>query len=213
MTELFIVGAGGFGREVLTYAQDLELPVAGFLDDNAQALQGFDLTVDVVGRLAEQRFTAQQRVIVAVGDPLIRRRLARQVVEQGGQLYTLIHPTAYVARNATLEAGCVVCPFALVGAHAHVGWNTALNTYASVGHDARIGAHSVFSPYSVVNGHVTLGEAVFLGTHASVTPGKSVGLNSKISAGSVVSRTVEAGSLVSGNPAKGRVMFATQLDD
>ncbi|WP_104992102.1 acetyltransferase [Deinococcus sp. NW-56] len=213
MTELLIVGAGGFGREVLTYAQDMELKVSGFLDENAGALQNFGLPVGVIGTLSEHRFAEGERVIVAVGDPLVRRKLARQVVAQGGQLFTLIHPTAYVARNALVEAGCIICPFAMVGAHSHVGWNTAINTYASVGHDARIGAHTVFSPYSVVNGHVTLGEAVFLGTHASVTPGKTVGLNSKISAGSVVSRTVEVGSLVSGNPAKGRVMFATQLDE
>jgi acetyltransferase-like isoleucine patch superfamily enzyme len=66
----------------------------------------------------------------------------------------------------------------------------------------------VFSPYSVVNGNVQLGESVFLGTHVTITPGIHVGAMSKVSAGAVVTRDVEPGSLVTGNPAKGRVMFS-----
>lgn len=209
---LIIVGAGGFGREVLTYAQDIGLAVAGFLDDNPQALTPFQLDALHLGSLNAYDFTSQDRVVIALGDPSGRRKLAHSVREKGGQFFTLIHPTAYVARSATLQDGCILCPFAVVGAHAIVGENTAINTYASVGHDATVGKHSVFSPYSVINGNVSLGEAVFLGTHASVTPGKTVGLNSKISAGAVVTRNIEAGSLVTGNPAKGRVMFSTTLD-
>ena len=48
MKQIYIVGAGGFGREVFdwmieTYDFIEEYSFAGFLDDNLQALHGFSI--------------------------------------------------------------------------------------------------------------------------------------------------------------------------
>jgi sugar O-acyltransferase (sialic acid O-acetyltransferase NeuD family) len=208
MSELLIVGCGDFGREVLNYALDAGQQVRGFLDDDPRACNVPKLGVAFLGVLEQVSFdAANDRFVIAVGDAVARKSLAMRVRSRGGHLASVVHPTAYVARDASIGQGCIVGPFAMVATNACVAENTALNTYASVGHGARVGAHCVFSPYSVINGNVQLGERVFLGTHATVTPGCSVGAMSKVSAGAVVTRGVEPGSLVSGNPAKGRVMF------
>lgn len=208
MSGLLIVGRGAFGREVLNYALDAGLSVRGFVDDNPGAFGLPQCGVGILGTLEEVDFDpADDRFVIAVGDAVARKSLAIRVHQRGGSLASIVHPTAYVARDASVGDGCVICPFAMVATNACVAENTAINTYASVGHDAQIGAHCVFSPYSVVNGNVHLGESVFLGTHATVTPGCHVGVGSKVSAGATVTRSFEPGSLVSGNPAKGRVMF------
>lgn len=202
---ILIVGAGGFGREVANYAQDAGLVVEGFLDDHATGLVG---GIQVLGRIEDAgTWSSRAGHVIAVGDAVSRQRLAGRVAAAGGQLATVVHPTAYVARDAALGDGVILCPFALVGTNATIGDNVAINTYASVGHDATIGAHCVFSPYSVVNGAVVLEEAVFLGTHATVVPGRRVGRRTKIAAGGFVTRDVGPGFLVSGNPARGREMF------
>jgi sugar O-acyltransferase (sialic acid O-acetyltransferase NeuD family) len=208
MSGLLIVGCGGFGREVLNYAFDTGQPVLGFVTDGPSGRGVPERGVAVLGTIEEVSFDpALDRFVIAVGDAVARRSLAIRVARRDGTLASVIHPTAYVARDASVASGCVICPFAMVATNAKVAENTVINTYASVGHDAEVGAHCVFSPYSVVNGNVQLGESVFLGTHATVTPGCHVGAMSKVSAGAVVARNVEPGSLVSGNPAKGRVMF------
>jgi len=210
MKPLVIVGAGGFGREVFGYATDLGWDLAGFIDDRPSALEGSTIRSEVIGTFADvdaRDFTW----LIGVGDPQARRRLAAQVVLQGGVLGQLVHPTAYVARTASLGPGTIVCPFGLVASAAMVGANVVVNTYASIGHDAIVGDATVFSPYATANGNVTLGDAVFLGTSAVVTPGKTIGSQSKISAGTVCSRSFQAGSLITGTPVKGRVMF--QLDE
>ena len=209
MTETaLIAGAGGFGREILQYLRDLRFPLEGFLDDRADALAGFDLGTAVLGRLADFPLRDEHRLVISVGDPAGRRRLGDAAATRGARFLTLVHPTAYVAPNARLGAGCVVCPFAFIGVGAVLGDHVAVNTYASVGHDAQVGDCSVFSPYAVVNGAVVLGEEVFLGTHATVTPGLTVGRSAKITAGAVAVRPVPAYALAVGNPARSRVLYA-----
>lgn len=207
MRPLAIFGAGGFGREVYAYAIDSGLAVAGFVDDAADPIAGYALPTTVLGGLASIQDVGGYEWIIALGDAGNREAVHRRLRERGARFVSVVHPTAYVATSAVVGEGCVVAPFAMVGAHSTVGANVALNTYASVGHDAVIGDHCVLSPYSAVNGNVTLGSGVFLGSAAIVTPGRWVGRASKVSVGAAVTRDIEAGSLVAGNPAKGRVMF------
>lgn len=206
MSDLVIFGAGGFGREILAYAEEAGMTVAGFVDDNPTAVDGFDLPVGILGSVADVDI-ARYDWVVAFGDAVLRRRVHRSLALAGAMFRTVAHPSAYVARTARVGDGCILCPFSLVAAHSTLEADVALNTYASVGHDATVGAHSVLSPYAVVNGNVTLGEAVFLGTGAIVTPGRSVGRDTKVNVLTAVSRDVEPGSLVAGNPMRSRVMF------
>jgi len=211
---LFIVGAGGFGREVLSYASDVArtsnaFRIAGFLDDNPDALQGRKVSAAVVGNLASLTPGEGDRFVIAVGEPSVRRAMALALAARGVRdeaFLSIVHPTAICVGE--LAPGCVLGPFAFVGPGAALGRHTVLNTYASAGHDAQLGEWTVLSPYAVVNGNVTLEEGVFMGTHAMVVPGKRVGAWSKIGAGAVQLGDLEPGSLSVGNPAKGRVMFA-----
>ena len=212
--DVAIVGAGGFGREALQYCLDAQAVgwphrVVGFVDDRIDALSGFDVTVPILGGFADLERMGVRAFIIALGDPMLRRQVAESVNGVGGVLVSLIHPTAYVAPTAQIGPGGVLCPFTLIAAHSKVGANVAVNVFASVGHDTLVGDHCVLSPYSAVTGAVTLGDESFLGTHSTIVPGTVIGRCSKVSAGSVVTRDAAAGSLLVGNPAKGRVMFRT----
>jgi sugar O-acyltransferase (sialic acid O-acetyltransferase NeuD family) len=210
--QVVIVGAGGFGREVLGYIQDATVAmVLGFVDENRHALDGFDVPVGVLGGLDEIAITDDTRFVIAVGDPAARRRLALAVRARGGRLSTVVHPTAHLAAGVRLGDGCVICPFAFAGAAASIGANTVLNTYASVGHDTAVGEHCVLSPYATVNGQSVIGDEVFFGTHATVTPRCHVGQRSKISAGAVVHGDVPAFALAAGTPARARVLYAATV--
>lgn len=213
--DVFVVGAGGFGSEALQYARDAAergwpYRVAGFLDD-VVAVGSLVDGVEVVGTSSDSAYLATN-VVIAIGEARVRAAIAHKVRAAGGTLVTLVHPTAYVAPSATLEAGCLICPFALVGVRAVVGANVAMNVYSSVGHDSNVGAHTVLSPYAAVLGRVAVGPQTFLGTHSTIAPGVSVDGYSKISAGALVTRNAPAGSLLVGNPAKGRVMFDVGAD-
>lgn len=204
-TRLVIVGAGGFGREVLGYAQELRargacLDVVGFLDDNPMV----DLPyrgAPHLGRIADYVVTDTVRFVVAVGDPARRAETTALLAERDARFFTIVHPTAHVATTATIGEGCIIGPMCAIGNEGFVDDHAILTSYAAVGHDAYVGRTATLSPHTVVNGGSEVGDGVFLGSHASVNPGLEIGSWSKISAGTVVYADVEPGSLVSGNPA------------
>ena len=209
---LIIVGAGGFGREVLQYLRDAMAlqggyAVKGFLDDGPADLGPFGLDVPLLGGTRDHAFTGDDRVLIAVGDPSVRLELAARLEAHGARFVTLVHPLAYVSEAASLGVGCIVAPFATVGAHARIGDHTVLTFYASAGHDTTVGRACGFSPHAVANGGSTLGEGVFLGAYAVVNPLQSVGTGSKVAAGSVVYHPIPPDVLAVGNPAKPRPLW------
>lgn len=210
--QLIVVGAGGLGREVFQYAQDVfgkdaETELLGFLDDNPAALAGKPLEGKILGNTAEFRVEPQHRFVIGVGDPALRQAFAQQLAARGASFARLIHPLAYVASSARIGEGCVLGPYAFVGAGAQVGPHVVLNVRATVGHDAVLAEHCVLSPHCVVGGGAQLGKSVFMGSSATIVPQRSVGAASKIAAGAVVLHDVPAGALAVGNPAKSRVLF------
>ncbi len=209
MQDVIIIGASGFGRELAHHVVDVadrrpDVRLKGFLDDDPQvkAEVGVVLGVEVLGDTTSYAIQEDDRFLISLGDPELRKTLADRLTQRGGKFFTLIHPTAYVASSAVLGAGCVIGPFASVGSFARLGEHVLLNLYATAGHDTQIGSFAVFSPYGVANGGSSIGERVFIGTHAVVTPNKKVGRQSKIAAAAVVYRDVPEFTLATGNPAK-----------
>jgi sugar O-acyltransferase (sialic acid O-acetyltransferase NeuD family) len=207
--DLIIVGASGFGRELLQYVHDAHkntdgVRIKGFLDDDPAVLDsiGKVMGVGIVGDTRSYPIEEDDRFIISLGDPGLRRVLADRLARRGARFVSIVHPTAYVAQSARIGDGCIIGPFANVGSYVQLEDHVLLNLYSAAGHDCRIGAFCVFSPYSVANGGSRLDDSVFLGTHAAVTPNVHVGAGSKIAAGAVVYRDVPAQSLAMGNPAK-----------
>jgi NDP-sugar pyrophosphorylase family protein len=85
--------------------------------------------------------------------PEHRIRLYQQVVELGFQLPTIIAPSAYVSRHASLGAGTIVMHSAIVNAGARVGENCIINTRALLEHDATVADHCHISTGAIVNGN------------------------------------------------------------
>ncbi|MCI9888351.1 acetyltransferase [Micrococcales bacterium 31B] len=215
-----ILGAGGFGREVYGYLRDIAVrdegfAVAGFIDSNPAALEGFSLPGNpaIIASGLDAAVGQCEAVVIALGDPGLRARFRGEAAAVGLDLFTVTHPLAYVATTATVGAGSILAPFVTVNDCAEVQENTAINCYASVGHDARLEADAVLSPYATLNGFAVVGRQALLGTHCAVLPGVSVGAFSKVAAGVAVSRPVEPGSLVAGAAPKSRVMFAVPESD
>jgi len=140
--------------------------------------------------------------VVPHGDPAVKARLVKKIEQVGGQLLSVIHPTCYVAKTATIGPGVIICPFAYIGPGAVLAPHVTMNVHCGCGHNARIGSYSVLSPYAAVAGAAELGEGVFLGSYAFVAPEKHVGNHSKLSAGAITHHDVPENALAVGNPAR-----------
>lgn len=206
MKDLYIVGAGGFGREVYGWLHAMgvsgDWQFSGFLDDNHEALKGFDYDKGVVAPVGDFAVNPSQRFVCGIGDVSTKIKLCQPLLDQGAQFIRVVHPTATVGRNVRLGRGVVVCPGVVLTCDIEVGDMVMINCCSSVGHDAIIGDWCTISAHCDLTGHTKLGRGVFMGSGARVIPGKSVGENAVVGAGSVVIRSVASGQKVFGNPAR-----------
>ncbi|MBN1855444.1 MAG: acetyltransferase [Dehalococcoidia bacterium] len=206
---LVIVGAGGFGKEVLSTALDMErqgtgLHPLGFLDDNP-ALHGTTLSgFPVLGGLdwVNSHNAAEVRYVVAVGTPGVKAQMVARLDGLGAQYANIIHPSAVVWGDLARDAGIVALPFAFVSAGAQVARHVHLNVGATVGHDVWIDASSTIGPWADVNGYCVVAEGAYVGAHAALLQGVKVGEWATIGMCACVLEDVPSGATVAGVPAR-----------
>lgn len=205
MKDLIIVGAGGFGRELLQWVKDINSVtptwnVLGFIDDNPEALKGYECDYKVIGGISGCVPHDDVRYAMAVANPGTKERISQEMRLRGAQFASIIHPTALISNYARIGEALVMYPNSVVTVNVAIGdFVTILSS--GVGHDATIGDYCTISSYCDVTGGVTLGRRVFMGSHVTITPGRRVGDDAFVAAGSVVMTNVRAGYRVYGNPA------------
>jgi sugar O-acyltransferase (sialic acid O-acetyltransferase NeuD family) len=203
---ILIVGAGGFGREVLLWARAVWPSqcglIAGFLSADAGRPNGQACPLPILADPSRFEPEPGDALILAIGIPETRRVVAESLESRGAKFLTLVHPTAIVAPTASIGAGSIVCPFSIVSDSAKVGRFALLNYHTSLGHDATAGDYAVLSPYATLGGAARIGNDVFMGMHASVGPGKHVGARSKVSANACALTDAPSDSIVFGVPGR-----------
>lgn len=203
---VIIVGAGGFGREVLLWARDAWPEqfgrISGFLSADPAVLDGHSVRLPILGNPETFAVEPGDGFLLAIGIPQVRRHVAERLAHRGANFLSLVHPTAVVAPTATVGAGSIICPYAVVSDAVFLGRCVLLNYHASLGHDAKAGDYVVFAPYATLGGHAIVEDDVFLGLHATVGPRVRVGAATKISANSAALVSVAPQTLVYGVPGR-----------
>ena len=207
MKRLIIIGAGGFGREVLSWAMDVpsenrDWEVGGFLDANQKALEGYDCNLPILADPMSYLPSQGDCFICAIGHPATKLQVCNSLSEKRAEFITLVHPTAVIGMRCSIGKGCIFCPGSIITTDVKVGDFVTINAHATIGHDAVVGRGSTLSGHVDITGFASLGEGVFLGSHAVILPKAKVGDYAIIGAGSVVLKKVKAGTTVIGVPAK-----------
>lgn len=203
---VILVGGGAFGRELISWAEHGALEdaaqITGFLDENPAVLDGFGYALEYLGHIDHFQPRAGDRLVMAIGDPGHKRRIAQMLKSRGAQFARLVHPSAIVARTAQLGEGVVLCPQAVVSANARIGDLVAINSFSGVGHDVVLGAYSTLSAQVDLTGRVMVGEGCFFGSGARVAPNVTIGAGARIGAGATILRKVPEGAVMYSMPAR-----------
>jgi sugar O-acyltransferase (sialic acid O-acetyltransferase NeuD family) len=204
VTELVIVGAGGFARETAAAATAAGWQVLGFVDDDP-ALHGTTRSGLPIMSEVDSVTSMEAAVVVCVGNP--RNYTARQrIVDRLGlpaeRYATVVHPAAEIGAGSVVGPGSVLLAGAVLTADVTVGSHVAVMPQAVLTHDDVVGDYATIASGVRLGGGAVLARGAYVGAGALVREGVTVGAWSLIGMGSVVLHDVPPGEIWAGNPAR-----------
>jgi sugar O-acyltransferase (sialic acid O-acetyltransferase NeuD family) len=140
---------------------------------------------------------------IAIGDNWQRHMLAEKIAGLTPDLAFIspVHPSAQIARGATIGRGTVVMPGAIVGSDSKIGDFCIINTKASLDHDCVMEDFSSLAPNATTGGNTTIGAFSAVSMGANVLHQRTIGKHSVIGAGALVLQDVPDFSIAYGVPA------------
>lgn len=209
-----LVGAGGFGREVIPYARQSVAQQLGIREAEVQVcfIETWEpeqavcngrplISLDAFLALPGDRYFN-----VAIGDGTARAKIVERIGPRARPM-AIISPHAIVLEENQIGEGVVLCPNSLVTSNARIGKFFHANPYSSVTHDCVIGDYVTFAPGVRCSGRVHIGDYAYVGAGSVIKQGTHekpliIGARAVVGMGAVVTRDVPSGVTVVGNPAR-----------
>lgn len=204
---VIIFGAGGLGRAALEIFEANGNVVYGFLDDD-QKLHNTEIdNITVLGHTSDDGFLKligkKCEAFVATDDSKLKASLAKMLKDRRKMMpVNAVHPSAVIAKSASIGHGNFLNARTVVGAGATLGHHCLLHAGAIVEHGCQLGDFVQVGSGSTINAGASLNEGAFIGSGATIVSGVTIGKNARIGAGSVVIADVDDNATVFGNPAQ-----------
>ena len=201
---LGIIGTGGFAREVLQLALEIQKKDDLFSEINFVMFDDFyeHEYVDKIQviKISNCNFKTT-KFVLATGDPQSKKRILNKL--PGETLFTsLISPTAFIANDFKYEEGLIIMPFSYVSCNVKLGMHVHLNSHCTIGHDTIIGDFSTTACSVMISGNNNISESCYFGMNSSTRQGISVCKNVTVGLNAgVVKDIIKTGTYV-GTPAK-----------
>ena len=181
MRDLFIVGAGGFGREAVWTVERINSAsqqplwnVIGFADDDPAKASGNFEGYPMLGSVEKaSKDHPGASVFIAIGDNAIRRQVYARL--RGHDFPAIIDPSAQVSPTTEFLHGTYIAVEAVVSVGTEIGKFVIIDSRAGVGHDSKVGDFTNIAPGVSLSGHTAIGEDVAMGTNSCTAPGVKVG--------------------------------------
>lgn len=201
MIEILVVGTGGLARE-FTSSFAGSVRIVGYSSTNHAEHAEFGLPGTLFKGDIRPALVGTANVVIAIGDPAVRRAIHARLKPLGFSFPSLVHPSSVVSDRARLEEGVVVSPQCVVSPDVTLGALCYLNFCCGVGHDATVGRYVQINPGAQLGGFSVIGDGTLIGSGSTILQSVKVGAQATVASGSVVFSEVPDDATVMGNPAR-----------
>ncbi|HAT39101.1 NeuD/PglB/VioB family sugar acetyltransferase [Polynucleobacter necessarius] len=185
---LILIGAGGHSDSCIDVVEEHNIfQIAGLIGlPHERYEQRLGYTVVGTDKDLPSLAKIYDYAVIATGqiqNSSCRIRLFQQVTQLGFKLPTIIAPSAYVSRHATIALGTIIMHRAVVNAGVSIGANCIINSCALLEHDVSVEDHCHISTGAILNGGVAIGSGSFVGSASVIKQGVKIGKNCLIGMG------------------------------
>ncbi len=212
MTDLVIIGAGGFSRNIVELVEDLnrvraQWNLCGFLDDNPELRGKSVMGYAVLGGLDWVCSRPSTQFVIGVANH--RNRAARQTIRDrlglpAERYATLIDPSANVSCRATVGPGTVLLRNVVVSFEAGLGSHVLVSPGCLISHGSLVEDYVTFAASVTLNGNCRVGRGAYLGAGCVIRDNVEIGQDAMVGMGAVVVKNVLPATTVFGCPARVR---------
>lgn len=207
MKDLYIIGSGGFGREVAWCVERINdvtptWNLKGFIDDNETKWGAKEDEYLVLGDCEYLKQQENAYAVCAVGNAKVRRQIIEKLSNSGVRFATIVDPSVILSKSVSIGEGTIICAGTIATVDISIGKHVIINLDCTLGHDDVIEDFVTIYPSVNVSGNVSVGECCELGTGMQIIQGKSIGDYSIVGAGAVVVKNIPSKCTAVGSPAK-----------
>lgn len=209
MKPLYIIGTGGFAKEVGQLAHTINATrprwsSIQYLAEDKSQIGGVLPFGKIVG--TDELLNREEEVDVAIGigRPSIRRSVAGEILRRPWlSAPNLIHPRVDIDnRWIRMGVGNIITCGVILTLDIVVGDFNVFNLNCTVGHDASIGNYCVINPATNISGGVKIGDECLIGTGAQILEHVSIVGGTTVGAGAVVVKTIAEPGIYVGVPGR-----------
>jgi sugar O-acyltransferase (sialic acid O-acetyltransferase NeuD family) len=201
MNRVFIIGAGGFSKQVIDAYINTNYIIAGVFDNFRKG--SFYRDTKILGDIESFHKIVPdgENLFISFGDNDYRKELSIKFKNYNFP-NCIRHNSDIPKDTSTLGKGNYIGSYCKLGEDAIIGDFNFINECVIIAHDTVIGDYNHLAPNTSMGGNAKIGNLNMIGTNAIILPKIKINNNIKIGAGAVIIKDIENEGTYVGNPAR-----------
>jgi len=210
--KVIIIGGEGNGGVIASCIEDnrskfndSEWVVAGFLNDfeKGRTISGYPVIggTDEIDKFLREDYYFMYAIHI-IGRNVKSEEVFLKMNIPIDRFATIIHKTAFIAKNAILEPGVFVMSNCYIGPQARIGYCSLMMANSLLGHNTTVGPLCHFSVGSIISSYIEIGRVSDVALGAKVLEKRKIGNFAVAGANSLITHDIPDYEIHVGNPAK-----------
>lgn len=200
--KIYIIGCGGFAKEVNFLLKTLKYEICGFIDKNN--LNKIFCNLPIIDEDDFLNNYKNENVCIGIGNPNIIKNIYHKY--KNFNFPNIIHPSViFDEKNIRFGKGNILCAGVNITTDIIIGNLNIFNLNMTIGHDSIIGDFNVFNPSVNISGNCRIGNSNLFGVGSVVIEKKTIGDRNVLGANSTLITNILDDALFVGSPAKEKI--------